>query len=107
MVLSVFDIKMVGHPVMHHMKLIHHGDRFMVSSSVDNRNGQEGTKHTVCSYIIAILLSHVFGTETHMLSTWVQHGFGSILFTLAGENACPCILVVLTSKAPPGCTIPM
>ena len=39
-VLSIF-----GHrPVVHHVIFIHHGDRFMVSSSVSNRNAQEGTK---------------------------------------------------------------
>ena len=30
--------------VVHHVILIHHGDRFMISSSVGQRNAQESTK---------------------------------------------------------------
>ena len=42
-VLSIFDLK-GGTSGSASRDIIHHGDRFMVSSSVGKRNAQEGTK---------------------------------------------------------------
>ena len=53
---------------MHHVILIYHCGRFMIAS-VGKRNAQEGTKHTICSYTIVILLSCILETETYMFST--------------------------------------
>ena len=72
----------MGHPVAHHVIIIHHGDQFMVSS-VGKRNAQEGTK---TRYTVVILLSHVLGTGSVLGMARLQHGFGSISFTLAGEK---------------------
>ena len=103
-VLSIFDLK-GGMSGSASRDIYHHGEWFMVSSSVCKRNAQEGTKHTECSYTVVISLSHVFETVKHTSSAFgmarVQHRFGSILFTLAGEKVLvPCQLA-LSKRAGP------
>lgn len=79
---------------MHHViLLIRHGGGFLVPSSVCwlKKHKKAQNTCTPATYIIVILLSHVLGTETHMLMIFVlstvklQHELGLISFTLASE----------------------
>ena len=84
-----FLIKMVEHTVIHHVTLIYHGSQFMVSSSVSKRTQQEGT-NTRYAATRSWYCHHAFlglkSTCSVLDTAWLQHGFGFILFTLAGEK---------------------
>ena len=77
----------MGRPVAHHVIIIHHGDRFMASLLLSAKEThRRAQKHgmQLHSRDIAVTLkrtgSSVLGTAR------LQHGFGSISFTLAGEK---------------------
>ena len=62
----------------------------MVSSSVGKRNAQEGTKNTWNAATQSRYSCHEFlglkRTSSVLGTAQLPHGFGSILFTLAGEK---------------------
>ena len=65
------------------MILIHHGNQFMYLLLSAKETHRKAQKHTECSYTVVVSLSH---TSSVLGTAWLQHGFGSISFTLAGEK---------------------